>query len=122
MEQNRPTGRKKVVTDNSLGVHKRGEGQGTGPVGTGSRPGGVNRPGGSDRGGGQSGGDGGNRSAGPTRSGGKSPLIIIILLIVVLLGGGKGFLSGGLGGSDTGASESVMESLAGNPTSASTSA
>ena len=122
MEHNRPTGRKKVVTDNSLGVHKRGEGQGTGPVGTGSRPG-VNRPGGSDHGGGQTGGEGGTRSAGPTRSGSKGPLLIIIILLVAVLGGGGGILSGNLGGgSDTGASESVIESLSGNPASASTSA
>ena len=118
MERNRPTGRKKVVTDNSLGVHKRGEGQGTGPVGSGSRPTGGGGSG-SDRG-----GDGGNRNAGPTRSGGgKSPLMLIIVLIVALLGGGGGLLgSGALTGGGTGASETVMESLAGNPTSASTSA
>ena len=95
MERNRPTGRKKVVTDNSLGVHKRGEGQGTGPVGSGSRP---------DSGSGRSGGGGGGSSggsAGPTRSGGKSPLLIVILAIVALLGGGGGLLGSGALGAAT---------------------
>ncbi|MBQ4487055.1 MAG: hypothetical protein II936_08630, partial [Oscillospiraceae bacterium] len=35
---NRPTGRQKHVTDDGKGVHRRGEGLGTGPVGNGQRP------------------------------------------------------------------------------------
>ncbi len=114
MERNRPTGRKKVVTDNSLGVHKRGEGQGTGPVGTGSRPGSGSGSSGSN--------DGGNRNGSPTRSGGgKSPLMMIIILIVALLGGGGGLLgSGALGGGSTGASEATIENLSQYSSAAST--
>ena len=113
MEKNRPTGRKKVVTDNSLGVHKRGEGQGTGPVGTGSRPGSSS--------GGTGGGGSGSQNTGPTRSGGgKSPLMMIIILIVALLGGGGGLMgSGVLGGGSTGASQATIENLSGYSSAAS---
>ena len=49
--------------------------------------------------------------------------MMIIILIVALLGGGGGLLgSGALGGNDTGASQTVMDTLSGNATSASTSA
>ena len=128
MEKKRPTGRKKFITDNSLGVHRRGEGQGTGPVGSGSRPGGSTgggRPTGGGHGtvGGDR-GDGGSRGVGPARSGGgKSPLMIIIVLLVLLLGGGGGLLgSGTLSGNDTGASQTIMENLAGASTATSPSA
>ena len=67
---NRPRSREKRVTGGSVGVHKRGSGLGSGPVGGGY----------SGRGGGASGG--GMRS-----SGGRSPLSIIIILIIALLGG-----------------------------------
>ena len=112
MDRNRPTGRKKVVTDNSTGVFKRGEVQQGGPVGSGSRPG--------------SGGDGGgNRGggSGPTRAGGKSPLAMIIVLIVALLGGGGGLLgSGALTGGGTGASDTTIENLSGGYSSGYSSA
>lgn len=82
---NRPQGRKKRVTDNSQGVHKRGDGLNTGPVGSGS----------AFQDGGGSGG--GNR---PSRSnGGRSPLLYIIIAAVIALGGGGGALSGLFGGS-----------------------
>ena len=68
----RPRGREKHVTSGGAGVHRRGEGQGTGPVGAG-------RPGGSG---------GGKRSGG-----GQSPLMMIIVLIIALLGGGGGLSS-----------------------------
>ena len=55
-------GRKKNVTGTGNGAHKRGDGLGTGPVGSGGRPGGSS-------------GGGGN----PLRSGGgKLGLIIIV--------------------------------------------
>ena len=51
MDQKRPRGRDTHVTNNSTGVHKRGDGLGTGPVGS---SGGYGRPGGSSGGGGRS--------------------------------------------------------------------
>ena len=88
MADNRPRSREKRVTGQSAGVHRRGEGLGTGPVGSGSRP---------------SGGSSGGSSGGPKRSGGgRSPMGIIIGLLVLLLGGGGGamtMLNGG--GSDS---------------------
>ena len=85
---NRPRSREKRVTGGSTGVHKRGSGLGTGPVGGGY----------SGRGGGASGG--GMRSGG-----GRSPLSVIIILIIALLGGGgsmAGIFGGGSGGSGIG--------------------
>ena len=78
MADNKPTGRKRNVLDGGMDVHKRGEGLGTGPVGSGGRPEG-----------GSSGGGGKN----PLRSsGGRMGLIIVVLLL--LFGGGKGLLGG----------------------------
>ena len=93
MATNRPRGRVKNVTNNSKGVKKRGEGLGTGPVGsTGGSMGGSNSaPSGSGR---------------ATRAGSKGGLIKIILIVVLLLGGGggaTGLLTSLLGGgSDSG--------------------
>ena len=89
MATNRPRGRVKNVTGNSKGVKKRGEGLGTGPVGsTGGFASGSNDvPSGSGR---------------ATRAGGKGGLIKIILIVVLLLGGGggaTGLLTSLLGGS-----------------------
>ncbi len=89
MATNRPRGRVKNVTNNSKGVKKRGEGLGTGPVGsTGGSMGGSNSaPSGSGR---------------ATRAGSKGGLIKIILIVVLLLGGGggaTGLLTSLLGGS-----------------------
>ena len=89
MATNRPRGRVKNVTNNSKGVKKRGEGLGTGPVGStgGSMGGSSSAPSGSGR---------------STRAGGKGGLIKIILIVVLLLGGGggaTGLLTGLLGGS-----------------------
>ncbi|MBQ7143920.1 MAG: peptidase C11 [Oscillospiraceae bacterium] len=92
---NRPQGRDKYVTNNSKGVHRRGEGLGTGQVGRGeSNVTGTNRPQ-AQR---PSGGSGGGQT---TRAGGKSSLLPIILLAVLLLGGGGGALSGLFGGGST---------------------
>ena len=89
MADNRPRGRKRNVTGQGKGVHLRGDGLGTGPVGSGSVP----HSGGSPGGGGQRNG----------RGIGGLPLIIVI--IIALLGGGgslSGLLGGGSGGSSGG--------------------
>lgn len=78
----RPIGRKKNITAGGSGVHKRGGGLGTGPVGSGNVPGGSYDS------------AGGN----VTRGGRRSPLMFIIIAAVLLLGGGSGistFLGGG---------------------------
>ncbi|MBR0355181.1 MAG: peptidase C11 [Oscillospiraceae bacterium] len=92
MPDNRPQGRERKITGQSAGVHRRSEGLGTGPVGSGSNPKGQ-RPGGGQR---------GYQSSG-TRAGGRSPLIIIILIAVLLFGGGGGLGSvlGLFGGGST---------------------
>ncbi|MBR4425862.1 MAG: peptidase C11 [Oscillospiraceae bacterium] len=123
---NRPQGREKHVTGESKGVHRRGEGLGTGQVGRGeSNVTGQNsaqppRPAG---GGGQS---GGNRVP-VTRAGGKSSLLLIVLVVAAVLIFGKGNLLGGLlgGGSSTGSSGSSglldgLSSLMGSGISAET--
>ena len=45
-KQNRPQGRRKNVTSGGSGAHRRGEGLGTGPVGSGSYSGGSTGGGG----------------------------------------------------------------------------
>ncbi len=101
MDGKRPQGRQKYVSSgSSSGVHKRGSGLGTGPVGNGSTPSGS------------SGGSGGG-SGRVTRSGGRSPLMLIVLLAVLLLGGGGGALSSILGGSseDYGVTQSALDNI-----------
>ncbi|MBO6242165.1 MAG: peptidase C11 [Butyrivibrio sp.] len=81
----RPIGRKKNVGTGGSGVHKRGEGLGTEPVGS------------------SDGYSSSNKTPGvgtPHRSGGRSPLFMIIILAIVVLGGGGG-LSSLLGGGST---------------------
>ncbi len=78
---NRPRGREQHVVGQGKDIYRRGEGLGTGPVGSGGRP--------TDPGGG----------SGGRRSGGGSPLMKLILIAVLLLGGGGAGLSGLLGGS-----------------------
>ena len=93
MDKNRPKAREKHVTTGGSGVHRRGEGQGGGPVGSGNGPG---FPGGS----GSGSGGGGKRSGG----GLSLPGIIVLLIIILGGGGGLGSLLGGLsgGGSESG--------------------
>ncbi len=88
MDKNRPQGRQTFVTGGSAGVHRRGSGLNTGPVGSGSAFG----SGGSGSGGGprRSSGGGGGRRPG---------LLGIILAAIVVLGGGGGVLGGLFGGS-----------------------
>ena len=85
----RPRGREKNVTGAGKGVGRRGDGLGTGPVGSGSQaPAGGSRPVAS----------GGKRT---TRAGGKSPLVTLILIAMLLFGGGgSGLLNGLLGGGE----------------------
>lgn len=90
---NRPRSREKHVTDGSKGVHRRGEGLGTGPVGSGNRYDSKNN------------GSGGKRSSGGGM--GRSPFSLIIVLIIALLGG-KSFLGGGLGTGDSGTGTSTQ--------------
>ena len=103
MPDNRPKGRQRNVTGQASGIHRRGEGLGTGPVGSGSNPSGQQQSG-SQRG----------YSTGGTRAGGKSPLLIIIIIAVLLFGGGGGLGSVlGLfgGGSGTSSPTSAIDSL-----------
>ena len=73
--QNRPRGREKNVTGSSNGVHRRGEGLGTGPVGMGD--GYQSR---------KSGGAGKRAAAG----GGGTLILILFILAKLFLGGGSG--------------------------------
>ena len=95
--ENRPKGRQKHVSGDSKGVHRRGEGLGTGPVGSGSHQ----SVGGSQGSKGRGSGSGGRSSGGGTRSGGGfNPLTLIIALVVIVFGGGN-FLLGGSGSSSS---------------------
>ncbi len=113
MATNRPRGRVKNVTSNSKGVKKRGEGLGTGPVGsTGVSMGGSENNTSS----------GGGRA---TRAGGNGGLLKIILIVVLLLGGGggaTGLLTSLLGGgSDSGSGSGGIGDLVGSLISTDTS-
>jgi hypothetical protein len=85
--ENRPVGRKKNVGSGGSGVHKRGEGLGTGPV--------LNTGAGS-------GGSGGSSSggSGPNRSGGRGSFLFAIIVILFLLFGGGGGLFSLFGGDE----------------------
>ncbi|MBQ4465802.1 MAG: peptidase C11 [Oscillospiraceae bacterium] len=78
MEPNRPRGREKNVTSGGSGVHRRGSGLGTGPVG---------------QGGGTPSGGGGKRAA---AAGGGGLLVVIIALLAAFMGGGNGSDTGNL--------------------------
>ncbi len=98
-DDNRPQGRKTNVTGQGKGVYKRGEGLGTGKVGSGGTvPGGPQKP----QEGGQSQQSSGRATG--TRAGGKLPLLLIIA--VLLLGGGGGL--SGLFGNLLGGSSSTV--------------
>ncbi len=75
MDQNRPRGRDKNVTSGGSGAHRRGEGLGTGQVGSGSYSGQSS-----------SGGGGAKRAA----IGGGGGLALIIMIVAMLLKGGGG--------------------------------
>ena len=86
--ENRPRGREQNVTGQGKDIYKRGEGLGTGPVGSHdghagrkeaqqSRPaGGVNRP--------FSGSTGSAGSSGTRAGGGRGSLILIIIAAIVI--------------------------------------
>ncbi len=103
-DQNRPQGREKKVTSGGSGVHKRGSGTGTGPVGSGGAGQQLHSQ--------LSGGGSGRRPSGThravTRAGGISlPVIIIVIIVMLMRGGGGsssgiGDLLGGLAGADYG--------------------
>ena len=85
--ENRPVGRKKNVTEGGSGVHKRGEGLGTGPVGNSS---------------GYSSGSGPSENGGGMKRSGRgvNPLFMIIVLLFLAGGGGLSTMLGG-GQTDT---------------------
>ncbi len=84
METKRPRGRETHVTNNSSGVHKRGSGLGTGPVGS---SGGYGKYGNSN---GSSGG--GHKKAGTRAAFGGGGSILVILLMLLLSGKGNSLL------------------------------
>ena len=94
--QNRPRGREKNVTGTSGGVHKRGEGLGTGPVG---RSDGYSGKTGHSQQIHSTGNSGSRRNLVRGGSIGAAP-IVLILLFLLLKGGGLGGLLGGGGSGD----------------------
>ena len=97
---NRPQGRETHVSGGGKEVRRRGEGLGSGPVGSGSRPSGGQSP---KPGGNRPSGNGpsSNHSFGSARaSGGRLNIIAIIAALLVLFGGGGGILSLLGGGGD----------------------
>ena len=86
MDQNRPKGREKHVTSGGSGVHRRGDGLGTGPVG--SQNGYAGRQ--------ESGGGHGKRAA-AAGGGGTILLLVLVFLMLKGCGGGLGNLGGGGG-------------------------
>ncbi|MCR5357499.1 MAG: peptidase C11 [Lachnospiraceae bacterium] len=74
MDNNRPRSREKNVVSGGMGVHKRGEGLGTGPVGNSNRPTGA--PSGS--------------SSSVKRGGGTLGFVVLIIIFIIA---GKGLLS-----------------------------
>ena len=96
---NRPKGREKHVTGEGKDIYKRGEGLGTGPVGSESGHSGRTEGAGAS-------GSGQQR----TTRGGRSPLTLIILALVALLGGGGAGLSGLLGGGSQTVQQSTPQS------------
>ncbi len=98
----RSSNRQKTTTGNSKGVHRRGEGLGTGPVGR------------QDTYQGRTSSGGGNRAA--KIGGGSGTLIIIIIIVIMMLRGG-----GGSGLGSTGSDSSGLGSGMTDYTSTSTS-
>ena len=96
-KQNRPQGRRKNVTSGGNGTYRRGEGLGTGPVGSGSYSGGQT-----------GGGSGAKRAA--AGGGGLITLLIIGFIIFKLMSGGSGGNGGGNGGGGLG---NILGSLTG---------
>ena len=93
-QNNRPQGREKNVTDGGKGIHKRGEGLGTGKVGN------------KDYSGQASSGRNVKRAA---AGGGGGLALIIIVLLMMFKGGGLGSMLGGSSG-DSGAGQWIGNS------------
>lgn len=87
MDQNRPKGREKNVTAGGSGVHRRGEGLGTGPVG--SQDGYAGKTGGHSSG-------AGKRAA--AAGGGGTLLLVLVGLVLLKSCGGAGDIGSMLGG------------------------
>lgn len=123
MERKRPQGRDKYVTDNGVGVHKRGEGLNTGPVGSGRGPDSESDSTSEVQELEQDQDKRSNVTRSAKRSGGtRSPFSLLLILAVLIFGGGGGlFGSGLLGGSSTGtgASSSLISTLSGGSGSSS---
>jgi len=114
MDPKRPRGREKHITEGGSGVHKRGDGLGTGPVGSSDGYSGKN---GDHSFGGVSGGS----HRGAKIGGGGGLIAIIILLAIQFLGKGSGggigsLLSGILGGGSSSSNSSSIGSLFGGST------
>ncbi len=102
---NRPQGRKKVVSGESKGTARRGSGLNTGPVGSGSRP--------------QSSAPGPQqpRRATGRAGGGRGLPVGIIVLLFLLLGGSRLFGTDLFGGSDSGVYTNTPSQSSGYSTS-----
>ena len=94
MDEKRPLGREKNVTGKGKGIHRRGEGLGTGPVGSSDGYAGRTE-------------QGSSTSSGPQRSTRGGGMKLILILLVALLGGGGGLGSLLLGGGGSGAPSST---------------
>ena len=97
MPQKTPRSREKNITGESKGVHRRGEGLGSGPVG--------------ESGGAQPGSSPQGRASGPSRGQSRkiNPIIIILLLLLFGGGGAGGLLFGsGQSGSPSGSASAVI--------------
>ena len=103
---NRPRAREKRVTNNGKGVGRKGEGLGTGPVGTSDGYGG--------RVGSGSSGGGHHISKGAAIGGGGGILAVIIAAIMMLFGGGAG--GGGGTGSGGGSGSGGNQNIGGGGT------
>ncbi|MBQ5490604.1 MAG: hypothetical protein IIT68_00935 [Treponema sp.] len=106
MDQNRPRGREKYTTGNSTGVHKRGDGLGTGPVGSSNGYAGKNGSFSQHK---ESGSGGGSFRAVKAGGGISLPVLIVIVVLYLL------FFRGGNSGTETAApSSSTSQSTSGS--------
>jgi len=114
-----PRGRQTNVTGGGNGVHRRGSGLGTGPVGSGNFGGGRRTSSGSGThiGGPQphhsSSGQGGGYPfpGGGTRIGGGGARLIFIVIVLIIILGGKGLFSSLSGGSSQGSSQGLLSGV-----------
>ncbi len=90
MDRQRPTGRKKNVTSGGSGVHKRGDGLGSGPVGSSSGYSGR-----------KTGSSGGGMSRATKGAGISLPVIIILVILFFLKGGSGSGVTSDYGNSNT---------------------